>query len=232
MLKLLTYPAGLNTFSPSPFCVKAALLLQASGQAWEREDTVDPRKMPQAKLPVLRTPDGLIHDSTRIRIWLESKGAIYDAGLSDAEKVASHALIRMAEDHMYFILLLDRWGNDAVWPVLRETYFSEIPGLIRNFVAGRLRAGVLKGMAAQGMGRMSDTERLDRAEADFRAISVQLGDKSYLFGDEPTIADFSIVPMLEGMRATPVATRLASRVADDAVLAGYVDRMNKAVVLP
>lgn len=231
MLRLLTYPAGLNAFSPSPFCVKAALLLQVSGQAWEREDTLDPRKMPQAKLPVLRTPEGLVHDSGGIRDWLEAKGAVFDPDLSPTDKAMSRALIRMAEEHMYFILLLDRWGNDAVWPVLRETYFSAIPKVMRNFISGRLRTAVLNGTKAQGLGRMTEAERLARVDLDLETIRVFLGDKPFLFGDSPTGADFSVVPILEAIRGTPVPTRLAARVEEDTVLSGYVDRMAATVPL-
>ncbi|PCJ07211.1 MAG: hypothetical protein COB16_12095 [Rhodobacteraceae bacterium] len=67
MLTLLTYPRHGDVFSFSPFCVKAALLLTYSGQDWQREDLKDPRRMPHRKLPVLRTPSGLVPDSSEIR---------------------------------------------------------------------------------------------------------------------------------------------------------------------
>lgn len=70
MLKLLTYPSAMGEFSPSPFCTKAALLLQMSGQPWEREDTSDPRKTRYGKLPVLRAGGEVIADSDNIRAWL------------------------------------------------------------------------------------------------------------------------------------------------------------------
>ncbi|PCH65691.1 MAG: hypothetical protein COC12_14250, partial [Rhodobacteraceae bacterium] len=86
MLTLLTFSKGFGLFSLSPFCVKAAYLLQASGQKWRREDLIEPSAMPHRKLPVLRTDDGLIGDSEAIRGWLESKGADFDPGLSDLQK--------------------------------------------------------------------------------------------------------------------------------------------------
>ena len=124
MLTLLTYPSAFGLFSASPFCVKTALMLQHSGQVWQRSDMLDPRKMPHQKLPVLRTPERLIPDSDLIRHWLEQKGAEFDQGLSDVEKAQSRALVRMAEEHLYFHIVLDRWGNDEVWPILRETFIS------------------------------------------------------------------------------------------------------------
>ena len=111
MLTLLTYPSAFGLFSASPFCVKTALMLQHSGQVWQRSDMLDPRKMPHQKLPVLRTPERLIPDSDLIRHWLEQKGAEFDQGLSDVEKAQSRALVRMAEEHLYFHIVLDRWGQ-------------------------------------------------------------------------------------------------------------------------
>lgn len=232
MLKLMIYPAAMGTYSTSPFCVKAALLLQHSGLAWEREDVADPRKMPHGKLPVLQTSDGLVHDSGLIRNWLLARGAEFDAGLTNAELAIAHAMTRMAEEHMYFVLLLDRWGNDEIWPIIRDTYFLSIPPVLRSLITGRLRKTVLRGMLVQGLGRMSVHERLERVEHDFAAILAQLGDKPFLFGDAPTSADFSVVPVLEGMRATPRTTDLSRRVGDDPLLCAYIDRMAQAVPLP
>ena len=95
MLTLLTYPAGYGQFSLSPFCVKAAYLLHLSGQPWKRQDLNDPRKMPHAKLPVLRTEDRLVPDSDGIRYWLEERGAVFDAGLNTRQSGQSQALITL-----------------------------------------------------------------------------------------------------------------------------------------
>ena len=130
MLTLITYPSAFGLFSASPFCVKTALMLQQAGQHWQRSDLLDPRKMPHQKLPVLRTPERLVPDSDLIRDWLESQGADFDKGLTDLQKAQSRALIRMAEEHLYFQIVLDRWGNDTVWPILRDTFFTGIPALI------------------------------------------------------------------------------------------------------
>ena len=57
MLTLLTHSGGFGFFSYSMFCTKAALLLQLSGETWQRQDVTDPgelARMPHGKLPVLR----------------------------------------------------------------------------------------------------------------------------------------------------------------------------------
>lgn len=229
MLTLVTYPAAFGLFSGSPFCVKAAYLLQLAGQPWQRQDLNDPRRMPHRKLPVLRAPERLIADSDGIRAWLESRGADFQKGLTDTQKGQSRALIRMAEDHLYFHLVMDRWGNDAVWPILRESFFADIPALIRRPVTGAIRRSVLRGLDMQGVSRFSESERFERVEQDFRAIAAFLGNTPFLLGDIPTAADLSVAPMLAGFRATPVKTRLNRRVAEDRVLSDYVDRVERTI---
>lgn len=64
MLQLLSFPPGLDEPSLSPFCAKAMILLQMSGQAWRPEWHPDPCKAPPCKLPALHTPDGIVPDST------------------------------------------------------------------------------------------------------------------------------------------------------------------------
>jgi glutathione S-transferase len=224
MITLFTYAPAFGQTAGSPFCVKAISLLNMSGLPWRREDTADPRKMPKQKLPVIRDEGHLIADSDNIRMHLEQKGADFDKGLSDMEKATSRAFIRMAEENLYFHIVLDRWGNDTVWPVVRDTYFAAIPKPLRGFITGRLRKDALRGTNFQGLGRFSPEERLARIEADLTAITTRLWHGPFLFGDRPTAADASVAAMLAAMRATPGKTLLKVRVAEDEILCRYIDR--------
>lgn len=229
MLTLLTFPPAFGQFSASPFCVKTALMLKQSGQIWQRSDVPDPSKMPHQKLPVLRTPDRLVPDSDQIRDWLEAQGAEFDAGLSDIRKAQSRALIRLAEDHLYFQIVHDRWANDAVWPILRDTYFISVPALIRKPVTNAIRKNVVKGLRFQGISRFSQAERMDRIERDLEAISAYLWQSPFMLGDRPTSADMSVGPMLAAMRATPADTPLTRRIKQDTLLCSYIDRVEEAI---
>lgn len=102
MITLHTFAAGFGEFSYSPFCTKAAYLLNMSGTQWARNDMHDPRKMPYGKLPAIALDDGtIVPDSDNIRIHLEGLGRDFDEKLTVREKGASRAFIRMAEEHMY-----------------------------------------------------------------------------------------------------------------------------------
>ncbi|WP_291728052.1 glutathione S-transferase family protein [Leisingera sp. F5] len=232
MLTLLTYPNNGPVFSLSPFCVKAALLLAFSGQSWIREDLNDPRKMPHRKLPVLRTPGGLVPDSNAIRAWLEQQGADFDSALGTRDRAQAQMLIRMAEDTLYFHVVRDRWDNDAVWPTIRDSYFQEIPALIRRPVTGAIRRSVHNGLMFQGTARFNETERNQRLHQDLRALADLLKGQDFLFGAQISSADFSVASMLQAMGTTPVRTALVSRILDDTVLQPYVDRVFETVPLP
>ncbi len=232
MLTLLTYPSGFGNFSNSAFCVKAAYLLALSGQPWKREDTLDPRKMPYGKLPVLRTKERLVADSDSIRLLLESQGADFESGLSDMQKAQSQALIRMAEDSWYFHLVLDRWGNDDVWPIVRDVYFGQIPAMLRRPITNNIRKSVRRGLNVQGITRFSERDRMGRIERDLQAIHTYLWQSPFLMGDKPTAADLSIAPMLDGMRTTPGQTLLSRRISQDKILTNYLDRVEQAIPLP
>ncbi len=226
MIQLLTYPPAFGLFASSPFCVKASYLLNMAGVDWEREDTLDPRKTPHGKLPVIRTDGHLIADSDCIQKHLESRGADFNTGLSDLDRANARAFIRLAEEHLYFTIVLDRWGNDAVWPIVRDVYFAGMRAGVRHFVAGSVRRQMLKGLHTQGLGRLSETQRLDRIAPDLDAITTRLWHGKFLFGAQPTAADASVAPMLAAAAATPGNTTLKSRICQNEVLMAYVARVD------
>ena len=229
MITLITFAPAFGQISASPFCVKAAWMLNMSGLQWQREDSMDPRKMPKQKLPVIRVGQTLVQDSDNIRAYLEQQGADFDAGLNDMEKATSRAFIRMAEEHLYFHCVLQRWGEDTVWPTIRDTYFTAIPSVLRGFVTNKLRKACLQGMDRQGLGRLTPQERMQRIEPDLQAITTRLWHGRFLFGGQPTAADASVAPMLAGMRATPGTTLLKTRIAEDEILCRYIDRTEDAL---
>ncbi len=230
MITLYTFAEGFGQFSYSPFCTKASWLLNMAGVQWERKDMNDPRKMPGAKLPAIRTKDGtIVPDSDNIRAHLEEGGFDFDAGLSSRDKAVSRAFVRMAEEHIYFHQVMDRWGNDENWAVIRQEYFGFLPSLLRGLISSKLRKDLMRTMHGLGLGRLTVKQRLERVEDDFVAITVQLGDRSFLFGDTPTAADASVGAIINAVLASPVPTPLSRRVSEDPILSAYGARCTAAM---
>lgn len=229
MITLLTFAPAFDQPAASPFCVKAMMLLNMAGVEWTPELYSDPRKMPYGKLPAIRVNGTVIADSDNIRAWLEGEGADFDQGLTQVERAYSRALIRMAEEHLYFHVGYDRWGDDVVWPTVRDVYFGDVPRPIRKFVTSRIRKPVVTSFRQMGIGRFNAKERLARAEPDLKAIA-DLLTGPFLFGEKLTAADACVAPQLAGMMATPVATLLGDRVRGDKVLVDYVARVSAAAL--
>lgn len=230
MITLYTFASGFGQFSYSPFCTKAGWLLNLAGAEWTREDMKDPRKMPMGKLPAIGLADGtIVPDSDNIRSHLEGVGHDFNAGLSTRDQAASRAFIRMAEEHIYFHQVMDRWGNDANWEIIRKEYFGFLPFLIRGAVTSKLRRNLMRTMHGMGLGRLTVQQRLERVTPDLEAIVGQLGDRPYLFGDMPTAADVSVGAMIGAIIANPVPTPLSRRVSGDAVLSAYAARCAAAM---
>lgn len=227
MYDLITFNAGFGNVSYSPFCVKSIWMLNHADVAWQREDTPDPRKFAHSKLPVLRANGQLIHDSDNIGLFLENEGVDFWGNATQTDKAMGRALIRMAEDHLYFHVVNDRWMNDDVWPFILQAYFMSIPKLVRGFVTKSLRKGVRQGLHGQGIGRLTEAERLVRLDQDLNALRALFAQNTFLLGDTPTLPDFSVGSVLANMAASPVPTPTSLRVKDDPVLMSYVTRMKE-----
>lgn len=232
MLELTAYAPAFGEPTGSPFTNKALCLLEHSGQAYTVKHTNDPRKAPKAKLPVLQHGGKLIPDSDDIRDHLENIfGLDYDAGLDAQQRAVSRAVIRMVEENIYFALLCDRWIDEANWPTVKAEFFGFMPFPMNLFVPNLVRKSTIAQAKAQGMGRHSAPERVARVNKDFKALSALLGDQNFLFGDKPTGADYSAVPMLRALNSFPRPTPMQQALRSHANLPGYLER-GKAAMYP
>ena len=169
-MKLIVYPPAFGEINGSPFCVKAMCLMQLSGLEYDLEVLADPRKQPKGKLPVLVDGNEVIPDSDMIRDHLQARHGIeFDQGLDDGQKAASRMIIRAVEEHLYFLIVANRWQEPAHWPHVRDAFFAEVPWPVRSVIAPMIRRNVIRQVMGQGAGRYTSAERLERA-------ALELGD--------------------------------------------------------
>ncbi|MFK5980883.1 MAG: glutathione S-transferase family protein, partial [Rhizobiaceae bacterium] len=229
MLSLIIYNPAFGQPSGSPFCTKALCLLQMSGVKWKPEYSNDPRSAPMAKFPVLRDGETLIADSSIIQKYLEEHhGADFGSWLSKEQQATGHALVRMAEEHLYFHIVNDRWGRDKVWKRTMPVYFEQMPAILRMFIPASIRKQVKAGLNFLGIGRFSENMLEDRVNSDLAAISNILADKEFLFGEKACFADAAIVAQLAAMAATPSNTQAANAVKSNKNLYEYIARFQTA----
>ncbi len=95
MRNLEVFGPGFGLPDPSPFCMKAMVLLKMAGLQYETS-ICDPRKAPKGKGPVLHDDGSLVPDTTFMRWHIEEKyGFDFDSGLSDQRRGISWAIEKL-----------------------------------------------------------------------------------------------------------------------------------------
>ncbi len=191
------FKSGFGVPNASPFCMKGEILLKMAGAAYKTEVMDDPRKAPKGKLPYLIDGETKIADTALIRRHLENKYDVdFDDGLNAQDRASSHAMARMIEERLYWVTLYSRWIDDHNWPTIKNFWFGDMPPIIRNLVPIIAQKQVKTGLQAHGIGRHAVQDIYAFGAADLAALSAQLGQKSFMFGDKPSSLDAIAYPII------------------------------------
>lgn len=219
------FQSGFGVPNPSPFCMKGEILLKMAGLDYATEIMDDPRKAPKGKLPYLKDSSAEIADTALIKRQLENKYNIdFDAGLTAQERAVSHSMARMIEERLYWVTLYSRWIDDHNWPVIKNFWFGGMPPIIRNLVPMIAQKQVKTGLQAHGIGRHAVEDIYAFGAADLEALSVQLGRKAFMFGDQPSSLDASAYPIIANSLVEELPGPLLDAAKSHANFAAYVQR--------
>ncbi|MGO8737426.1 glutathione S-transferase family protein [Rhodoblastus sp.] len=192
MIALHVFGPSMGLPDGSPFVMKAMALLQIAGLEYATKRDA-PFKAPKGKLPFIDDDGETIADSTFIRFHIEKKyGFDYDFGLTPEQKATAWALEKMCEDHLYWLVVIDRWLDDENFAKGPAHFFDSAPAPLRPFLRKMVRGKIRKAAHAQGLYRHSADERRKLARRGVAACAALLGDKPFLFGDEPRGADATL----------------------------------------
>ena len=210
----------------SPFCLKAELLMTALEVPFTKSELSDPRKAPKGKLPYLVTDQGTIADSELILGYLDevTQGRVYE-GLSPREKAHGVALTRLAEDHLYWIMVASRWLDDDWWPNVVDGFFHIAPKPVRGLVAGLARRQVRQTYHLQGLGRHTLEEQRGFAARDLQALQDAVSADGFLFGATPNVFDFTIAGLMAGIYDNQPATWITEMAREYKTLHDYTERV-------
>lgn len=226
MLELVTLPPAFGMRNISPFCLKAELLLSALDLPFSKSELEDPRKAPKGKLPYLNTDAGTIADSELIVTYLDgiTQGRVYEE-LSPAQKAHGVALTRLAEDHLYWLMVASRWLDDDWWPNVVEGFFHIAPKPVRPLVASLARRQVRQTYHLQGLGRHTLEEQRGFASRDLQALQDAVPGEGFLFGSEPNVFDFTIAALMAGIYDNQPVTWLTEMAQEYEGLHAYTERV-------
>jgi hypothetical protein len=135
MITLYGFGPAFGLPDPSPFVMKAELLLKMAGLPY-KADTGGMRKAPKGKLPYIVDDGEAVGDSTFIRWHIEKKYQIdFDRGLTPEQRAIAWAFEKMLEDHLYWAVVKDRWLNDANFAKGPRKFFRGLPAPLQPIVA-------------------------------------------------------------------------------------------------
>ena len=189
-------------------------------------DTRGFNKAPKGKLPYIRDASGtIIDDSTLIRFHLERHlGVDFDTGLSPAERGTAWAFEKLCEDHLYWVVMRERWLNDRNFDKGPRRFFDVLPRPLRPLVAAKVRRDVRKALHGQGLGRHTFGQMDEIAVRGIAAIADVLADKDFLMGPNPCGADASVFACVASMLSEYFETAVRDAASRHANLVAYRDR--------
>ncbi|MGC9420029.1 MAG: glutathione S-transferase family protein, partial [Rhodovulum sp.] len=223
MLALNVFSPALGTISPSPFSVKALLLLEMSGLPYTR-CAGDPRKAPRGKLPVLVDGGEAIPDSEAIRAHLaRAHGFDPDAALNARQRAEAAAIRALVEDHLYWALVHARWIDRA--EATRAAFFGRLPAPLRGPIFALVRRQVARALHGQGMGRHPAEAIYSMGADGLVALAKLVGEAPYVFGDRPSSIDTVVFGFLENVIAADLDTPLKDAALGLPALVAYHRRL-------
>jgi glutathione S-transferase len=225
MIVLYGFGAGFGLPEKSPFVTKTEVQLKMAGLAY-RKDRAMPPASPKGQLPYIVDEAETIADSTFIRAHLEGKyGFDFDAPLSLQQRAQAWAFERMIEHHVYWALIGARWVDAENFARGPAHFFDHVPDHLREKVREDAQFRVAENYLLSGLGRHAPDEDIDLAMRSLFALSVQLGDKRYLMGEEPCGTDATAFGALAGILTPFFDSSLRERAEKFDNLTAYVERM-------
>jgi glutathione S-transferase len=225
MITLYSFGPAFGLPDPSPFVLKAEVLLKMAGVPY-RISTEGFGKAPKGKLPYIDDDGERIADSTFIRWHIEKKYRFdFDRGLSADARAVAWAFEKMAEDNLYWTLVDSRWTDDGNFQKGPVNFFRKVPAPLRPIVVAMVRRQLRKTLHGQGMGRHTTAEIVALATRSIDAMADYLGSKPFFMGAEPLGVDATMFAFAAGVLCpvfdTPI--RIAAERHDN--LKRYVGRM-------
>ena len=227
-ITLTQFKSGFGVPNPSPFCMKAEVLLKMSCVNYKSNILDDPSKGPKGKLPFITDDGKIIADSELIKKHIETEYNVdFDEGLSLEQKSISHAFARMAEERLYWVLVYSRWIDENNWPIINDFWFGGMPPILRNIIPVIAKKGVKSSLKGHGLGRHSKSEIYAFGAKDIASIAGLLGDHDYIFGDSPSALDATLYPMLANAALEELPSPLIDNIKSHSNLMPYIERCHK-----
>ena len=211
----------------SPFGAKVETYLRLVDLPY-RTRAGDPRRNPKGKIPWIVDDGQMVPDSSDIIDHLKRKyGDTLDRDLTAAQQALALVVKRTLEEHLYWAVVYSRWAAPEGFSKVRAVIIKMMPKFIGPFLVDRvIRKQVVASLHAQGIGRHTPADIYRRGNEDLDALSVVLGERAYMLGDEPRSVDATVYGLLIALWLFPTDNPLKRHMATLGNLVAYTERMH------
>ena len=228
MITLYTFGPSFNLPDPSPFVMKAEILLKMADLPYEVIRSGDVTKAPKGKFPFIIDKDKTIADSSLIRFYLEQSYSIdFDAQADQSLLPSAYLAEKYCEDNLYFLLLSQRWLNPKNFEKGPKTFFDELPFFLRGVISKKVVKDIKETLRLQGLGRHSLSEQIQLLEKGVEMLSRTLGDRNFFGGNNPSGSDAFIASLICGELNDYFDCPFQASFAERENLVAYTKRMMK-----
>ncbi|MEP1555039.1 MAG: glutathione S-transferase family protein [Paraglaciecola sp.] len=228
MIKLYSFGPSLNVPDPSPFVLKVNFLLTVSKQPFEvLSGTQYLQKAPKGKLPYIEDGNKTVTDSFFIEKYLKDTHKVdVNSHLSTEQKAISHLACASLEERLYWCIVHFRWVYQSNWEIIKPIFFGGMPFPLNKIIPKVAKKGMIKAMHGHGIGRHSEAEILQIAEAQLHAMSDLLGDKEYFFNNKLSLLDITSYAMLVQILLPTMPSPLVNLTKRYSNLVTFCERMH------
>ncbi|KAJ3035803.1 hypothetical protein HDV00_003383 [Rhizophlyctis rosea] len=185
--------------SNSGYCLKLETYLRLQHIPYTPVDNPTLKGAPQSKLPFIQYDGTKIADSEMIIQWLEDEGVCQSMSgqLPDGVRGTVEAFRVMIEE-LYTAVVYSKWIPPENFPFTCTTLMADmpVPWPISRILVSFFHYKISSALYAQGIARRPRAEIIFLTRRQLDAIADQLGDKKWLFGDRPSVADCSLFGVL------------------------------------
>ena len=231
MIELYQFPRVMGLPNASSFCMKVECWLRLKGLEYTHIAVSDPGKAPKKKLPYIVHDGNPIADSRFILEYLnETFGPLIEKNELSAFKLAANfATVRMLEDHLYFILVAERWTIQPNAVKIRDEFFAAMPAPMRKIIFPLIQRAMRKQLYQQGTSRHSRDEQIHMGKQAIENLSTLLEDRPFFDGSAPGDTDCAVVALTANCIYPPIDSPLNDFTKQDKKLVDYTHRMMQRV---
>ncbi|HEV7275382.1 MAG TPA: glutathione S-transferase family protein [Devosiaceae bacterium] len=228
-LIVFTFAGAWGLPSTGPFALKLIKWLELAGLPYRQEIENNPGKGPKGKNPWVELDGERIGDSEIIIALLaERSGFDIDAGLDDEARARGHAARRMLEEHFHMVLEWELFVHPEGASYIAAEIGAAAPPVIAGVMTAMFRRHFRRQLFSRGLGRHSDEVIAAKGIADMEALESLLGDRPFIGGGRPSMADVSAYGLVAPIAKWPMHTPVGDHIKQRPTLLRFIDRMHEA----